>query len=154
MLALLSFALLSLVTLIQAQDKGTIIAPTSGTKIRPGQSFPFNYKIHQDYCTSSHNITVALLTSPPNSATNTGHFFGRFGTGSYPAQGLENPNPPPPDHLVMPDFSQRPGGFGTGKAASNLPVWITVIEEWNTCEPTIGNNLWVASVQAVYNATY
>lgn len=84
---------------------------------------------------------------------------------------LPNPNPPVPDHLVMPDFSQRPGGFGTGATASDLSVWIYVIEEWNTCtvrnkisiswamidtrfQPTIGNNIWVASVQAVYNATY
>jgi hypothetical protein len=52
MLAFLSFALLSLVTLIQAQDKGTILAPASGAKIKPGQSFPFSYKPHQDYCVS------------------------------------------------------------------------------------------------------
>ncbi|KIM29389.1 hypothetical protein M408DRAFT_328669 [Serendipita vermifera MAFF 305830] len=53
----------------------------------------------------------------------------------------------------MPDFSLQPGGFGTGLAASDVPIWITVIEEWNTCQPTIGNNLYVATVQAVYNAT-
>jgi hypothetical protein len=34
----------------------------------------------------------------------------------------------------MPDFSLQPGGFGAGLAASNVPIWITVIEEWNTCQ--------------------
>ncbi|KAG9040433.1 hypothetical protein FS842_003027, partial [Serendipita sp. 407] len=66
---------------------------------------------------------------------------------------LPNPNPPVPSALVMPDFSLQPGGFGTGATASNLPVYINVIEEWNTCQPTIGNNIFVSTVQVVYNAT-
>ncbi|KAG8834899.1 hypothetical protein FRC17_006446 [Serendipita sp. 399] len=127
---------LSFVTaLVYGQSQGTITSPAPGAKIRPLQAFPFAYRVHQDYCTSSHNITVALTTQPPTSmGSNTGHYFGRFATGSYPAQGLPNPNPPVPSALVMPDFSKQPGGFGTGATACNLPVYINVIEEWNTCQ--------------------
>ncbi|KAG8809723.1 hypothetical protein FRC18_004405 [Serendipita sp. 400] len=155
MLAYIHLALLSIVaTVVSAQTAGTIISPAPGTKIKPRRALPFAYHVHQDYCVSSHNITVALTTQPPTSTgSNTGHYFGRFATGSYPAQGLPNPNPPVPSALVMPDFSLQPGGFGTGATASNLPVYINVIEEWNTCQPTIGNNIFVSTVQVVYNAT-
>lgn len=137
MIKLFVLSLLTLFVVINAQNQGTILAPASGAKIKPNQKFSFGYKQHQDYCVSSHNITVALLTQPPTSVTNTGHYFGRYATGSYPAQGLPNPNPPVPDKLKMPDFSLQPGGFGTGLAASDVPIWITVIEEWNTCQVSI-----------------
>jgi len=42
-----------------------------------------------------------------------------------------------PSQLTMPDFSLQPGGFGVGLAASNVPIWITVLEEWNACEVRI-----------------
>ena len=47
----------------------------------------------------------------------------------------ENPNPPnrAPAQLVMPDFSKRPGGFASGGNASDLEVWLAVVEEWGTC---------------------
>ncbi|CAG7848657.1 SubName: Full=Uncharacterized protein {ECO:0000313/EMBL:CCA70606.1} [Serendipita indica DSM 11827] len=158
MLALLYLALVSLLSLtsVHAQTAGTITAPSQGAKIMPLQSFPFSYKIHQDYCTSSHNITVQLTTKALDSGGttgNTGHYFGRFATGSYPYQGLPNPNPPVPSSLTMPDFSMAPGGFGTGATASNLPLYLHVIEEWNTCQPTIGNNIFVSTVQVFYNST-
>jgi hypothetical protein len=136
---------------------------------------------------SSQNITVALRTSPLGATTTTGHYFGRFATGNWPSQGmhisrtarcspdlpetgLPNPNPPVPNSLKVPNFSLTPGGFGVGKVATNLPVWITVIEEWNTCtvsasmviaasysqndiKPTVGNNIYITEVQAVYNST-
>jgi len=35
----------------------------------------------------------------------------------------------------MPDFSKLElGGFGTGKSAENLDVWLAVLEEWRTCD--------------------
>ena len=33
----------------------------------------------------------------------------------------------------MPDFSKRPGGFVPGGTASDLEVWLAVVEEWGTC---------------------
>jgi hypothetical protein len=33
----------------------------------------------------------------------------------------------------MPDFSQRPGGFAAGATGSNVPVYLTVLEEWAVC---------------------
>jgi hypothetical protein len=105
MLALLILSLLSLFSVITAQNQGTILSPAAGAKIKPKQNFSFAYKVHQDYCVSendypgrtkteesgcqvsSQNITVALLTQPPTSTSNTGHYFGRFATGNYPSQG-------------------------------------------------------------------
>lgn len=48
---------------------------------------------------------------------------------------LANPYPtnPPPAQLVMPNFSLSPGGFGQGAVATNLKVWLAVIEEWRQC---------------------
>ena len=64
--------------------QGTISSPANGTIILPGQSFDFYYNQRGDYCLSSYNFSVWLLTSPPGSSmigddsTMTGHYFGRF----------------------------------------------------------------------------
>jgi hypothetical protein len=34
----------------------------------------------------------------------------------------------------MPNFSVSAGGFATGKTASNMPMYLTVIEEWADCD--------------------
>jgi hypothetical protein len=54
MLVFLSLALLSLLALVQAQNQGTITAPAAGAKLQPGQTFPFGYHQHQDYCVSQN----------------------------------------------------------------------------------------------------
>ena len=55
MLALLVLSLLSLFSVIMAQNQGTILAPAAGAKIKPKQSFAFAYKVHQDYCVSDND---------------------------------------------------------------------------------------------------
>lgn len=68
--------------------QGTISSPVNGTVIMPGQSFDFLYNARGDYCLSSYNITVWLLTSAPSSivdGTATGHYFGRYAYSSYPS---------------------------------------------------------------------
>ena len=68
--------------------QGTISNPANGTVIMPGQTFDFLYNPRGDYCLSSYNITVWLLTSPPSSVlagTATGHYFGRYAYSSYPS---------------------------------------------------------------------
>ena len=72
-------------------SQGTISSPANGTVIMPGESFDFYYNTHSDYCISSMNFTVWLLTSPPESvfgimdgsAKVTGWYFGRFAYSSY-----------------------------------------------------------------------
>lgn len=51
-------SLISFATFTTAQEKGTITSPTAGTKIQPGQSFPFAFRPHQDYCVC---IVIKLL---------------------------------------------------------------------------------------------
>ena len=64
--------------------QGTISSPANGTVIMPGQSFDFLYNQRGDYCLSSYNFSVWLLTSPLGSTLGgdstdmTGHYFGRF----------------------------------------------------------------------------
>ncbi|TDL23293.1 hypothetical protein BD410DRAFT_721613 [Rickenella mellea] len=138
--------------------QGTITVPANGTAIAPGANFDFTYNVHSDYCVSSYNFTVWLLTSPPESilaGTATGHFFGRFAAATYPKRVTANPNPsnPVPPQLTMPNFSKSPGGFGVGASRSNAVVYLAVIEEWDTCSPTFGKQLTVAVNNLVYNAT-
>jgi hypothetical protein len=142
--------------------QGTILSPTNGTVLAPGQAFPFSYDIRADYCTSSFNYTVWLFTSDPadlgmgaNNVIGTGRFLGRFQQENYPGVWLflhnstssahderiavPYPKNPPPADLVMPDFSRSPGGFADGMSASNKAVYLAVLEEWNDCSvrPTI-----------------
>ncbi|KAJ6585095.1 hypothetical protein B0H19DRAFT_927570 [Mycena capillaripes] len=111
-----------------------IIQPADGTHIAPGQTFDFEYLSIADYGTSSYNYSVYLLTSPPlalmtSQNFGTGHYFGRFAEPNYPG----NPNPPntPPSQLFMPNFSNSPGGFGTGASATNATFYLAVFEEYS-----------------------
>ena len=45
----------------------------------------------------------------------------------------EFPGNPAPPQLTMPDFSQSQGGFSQGAFASDLPIYLAVIEEFNEC---------------------
>lgn len=68
---------------------GVISAPTEGTIIAPGQAFDFAYNIHADYCSSSYNFSVWLMTDmpqafSPSSTFMTGYLFGTFDAENYP----------------------------------------------------------------------
>ncbi|KAF1985694.1 hypothetical protein K402DRAFT_379006 [Aulographum hederae CBS 113979] len=141
--------------------QGFITAPTNGTPIAPGASFPFTYNVRSDYCLTSYNYTVWMLTSPVGfppivfsdllTGVATGHYFGRWSQDS-----VSNPNPPnpPPRELVMPDFSERPGGFGSGTSVADLEVWLAVIEEYNYCQGIVGNHLSLTANYLWYNSTW
>jgi len=86
MVAILTFiaTLVSFSTVYYPQ--GYITSPPNGTHIAPGQAFDFTYNQRSDYCTSSFNYTVWLLTSPPEALLNlqsTGRFLGEYQTASY-----------------------------------------------------------------------
>lgn len=69
--------------------QGFITQPANGTHIAPGQAFNFTYNIRADYCTSSYNYTVWLLTSDPSTITTLaprGKYLGRFAGASYPSE--------------------------------------------------------------------
>ncbi|PAV16819.1 hypothetical protein PNOK_0688300 [Pyrrhoderma noxium] len=136
--------------------QGTISSPANGTIILPGQSFDFYYNQRGDYCLSSYNFSVWLLTSPPGSSmigddsTMTGHYFGRF---SYSSITNENPANPAPAQLTMPDFSKSSGGFGIGASGSSVPMYLAVLEEWDECAPTLGQHFSLAVNTLIYNGT-
>lgn len=139
---------------VLTQTQGTITSPANGTHIAPGAAFDFLYNARGDYCISSYNYTVWLLTSSPStiglySNSMTGHYFGRFSDANSgechevasvvlslrELLFIANPNPanPPPAQLVMPDFSISPGGFGVGATAQDATFYFAVMEEWATC---------------------
>ncbi|KAL5482363.1 hypothetical protein ACEPAI_8957 [Sanghuangporus weigelae] len=139
-------------------SQGTISSPVNGTAIMPGESFDFYYNAHSDYCVSSSNFTVWLLTSPSSSLSGimdggakvTGWYFGRFAYSSY---SNHYPPNPAPSQLTMPDFSKSVGVNSIGQNVSSSPMYLAVMEEWNACEPTIGNQFSLAANMIMYNAT-
>ncbi|EIN12882.1 hypothetical protein PUNSTDRAFT_60385 [Punctularia strigosozonata HHB-11173 SS5] len=157
LLSLVNFAASTPVLTERYYPQGTITSPANGTAIAPGAPFDFKYNARGDYCLSSYNFTVWLATEPPTGGIGpdtsfmTGHYFGRFSQESYPT----NPWPvnPPPAQLVMPNFSISPGGFGTGKTASDVPMYLAVVEEYLECGATLGVSMGVTWNNVVYNAT-
>lgn len=78
-------------TLVLAADPGTIERPASGTVIKPGGVFDFQYWIRGDYSVSSYAFSVWLMTEKPGSFSpsevwSTGHYFGRFDAPNYPGK--------------------------------------------------------------------
>jgi hypothetical protein len=76
---------------------GLITAPANGTALAPGQSFNFTYNVRADYCISSYNYTVYMLTSTParnslfigsDNEIATGSYLGRFSGENYPGMWL------------------------------------------------------------------
>ncbi|THV03896.1 hypothetical protein K435DRAFT_791468 [Dendrothele bispora CBS 962.96] len=135
---------------------GTIVLPTEGTVINPGQAFDFSYDARGDYGVTSYNYTVFLFTSTPGSFSPSeefarGHFFGRFSNPNFP--GNPNPSNPPPAQLIMPDFSKNPGGFGTGAVDSDGKFQIAVLEEYADGDGTVGLRMSLAMTSVVYNAS-
>lgn len=68
---------------------GVISAPAEGTVIAPGQAFDFAYGIHADYCSSSYNYSVWLMTEMPQAFSpsptfTTGYLFGTYDAANYP----------------------------------------------------------------------
>ena len=128
-------ALLSLPLLSAATGPSYIASPTNGTHVAPGARFAFDYIPLGDYCATSRIINVYMYTSKPKNFAPaqtwiTGTFLGQYSAneeGSIPGPNL-------PATLTMPDFSKSPGGFGTGKTATNIPVYLTILEETATCD--------------------
>ncbi|KZT11903.1 uncharacterized protein LAESUDRAFT_719846 [Laetiporus sulphureus 93-53] len=152
-LLLLLFAIIASVL---AGTPGTISEPASWTKIAPGATFNFSYNIRADYCKSSYAYSVYLVTEQPSSLAPadlfmSGYYYGRYDAENYPA--VPYPTNPAPPNLTMPDFSRAQGGFGGGKTASNATFYMTVLEEWDTCEGTVGRMIGMASNPIIYNAT-
>jgi hypothetical protein len=158
--ALLFISLLSALTAALAYyPHGYITAPLNGTALAPGQRFNFTYNVRSDYCVSSFNYTVWLFTSipsglsfiGPDNQVATGAYLGRYANSNsgelsstrHPDEetrdthifqiGNQYPINPAPPTLVMPNFSQRPGGFAAGATGSNVLVYLAVLEEWAQC---------------------
>ncbi|GJE91616.1 hypothetical protein PsYK624_077660 [Phanerochaete sordida] len=159
---LLALLLLFVSPLLAQPPKGTITTPTANTAIQPGANFSFAYHPLADYGVSTYAVHVWLLdvsgvphnasaVTPLGISAVSGHYFGRFDYANYPA--VPYPKNPLPSVLTMPDFSVAPGGFGSGEHASNLPLQLTVIEEFGGFAPSIGNNLSIAATTIIYNAT-
>jgi len=158
----MSFAtqIMSLLVLISSAvaqgNPGSISEPAPYTVIAPGGVFNFSYNVHADYCKSSYAYSVFLVTEPPLSFTPAdefmaGYYFGRYEAENYPA--VPYPTNPAPPNLTMPNFAQPQGGFGGGNPTSNATFWVTVLEEWDDCEGTIGRKIAMASSPVIYNAT-
>ncbi|KAA1469889.1 hypothetical protein DENSPDRAFT_835575 [Dentipellis sp. KUC8613] len=139
-----------------AYPQGVIEAPASGTIINPGQAFDFSYNVHADYCISSYNFSVWLMSSRPTTFTPSenfmsGYFFGTFEEPNYPAVPYA-PNPPPAQ-LVMPNLSANQGGWGVGKSVANATFSIMVMEEWGSCDGALGKRVSLAMNDILYNVT-
>ena len=128
-------ALLSLPLLGAATGPSYIASPKNGTHVKPGAKFPFSYIPLGDYCQTSRIYNIYVYTSKPKSFAPaqtwiTGTFLGQYSANEEGSI----PGPDGPSSLTMPDFSKSPGGFGSGKTASNIPVYLTVLEETATCD--------------------
>ena len=141
-LSTLVLATLSLFTARTRAGAGQIVLPLPDTHIAPGAAFNFSYDIRADYCTSTYAYSVYLVTESPSAASPAasevfmgGHFFGRFDAENYPA--VPNPTNPAPPQLVMPNFSQPEGGWGSGQAASDKTFTLAVVEEWDGCDTSV-----------------
>src|SRR6266404_8392347 len=85
MISILTFVASLLSFAAAYYPQGFITSPPNGTHIAPGQAFNFTYNQRSDYCTSSFNYTVWLLTSPPETLLSlqpTGRFLGEYQTTS------------------------------------------------------------------------
>ena len=68
---------------------GAILVPANGSAIAPGSMFNFTYNIHTDYCMSSYDFSVWLITEPPSNlrpsdSFMSGFYMGTFSTPNYP----------------------------------------------------------------------
>ncbi|KAF2720514.1 hypothetical protein K431DRAFT_304173 [Polychaeton citri CBS 116435] len=148
--------LLLLLPCLTHADRGKISEPAANSTILPSQPFNYTYEPRSDYCLSSYNTTVWLLTSPPQSIIDNaavGKFLLRCGYDSY-----ANPYPanPCPSQLVTPDLSKGSGGFGTGEVvdgSEGRKVWLWVVEEFNQCGDTLGNQFAWTYTPLCYNCT-
>ncbi|ETW81690.1 hypothetical protein HETIRDRAFT_317551 [Heterobasidion irregulare TC 32-1] len=141
-----------------AYPTGVIVAPINGTSIMPGEVFDFKYNAHADYCMSSYNYSVWLVTDKPtmfmpSETFMTGHLFGTFQEANYPGTPVPYPSNPPPSQLVMPVLSQPQGGFGSGQSAANATFYLMVWEEWDSCDGALGTKISLSMNNIVYNAT-
>jgi len=133
-----------------------ILSPKNGSTIAPNAHFDFNYQSVADYGISSYNYTVWLFTKRPSYFEASerfaeGYYFGRFAQPNNPG----NPYPPnqPPSQLTMPDCSKLGGGFGVGAHANHTKVYIAVIEEYETGDPSLGYRMSLTMNEVIYNGT-
>ncbi|KAJ3799065.1 hypothetical protein GGU11DRAFT_743742 [Lentinula aff. detonsa] len=129
--------------LVRQDSSGTIVSPTVGTLVNPGEAFDFSYSARGDYGVTSLNYTVFLMTSLPTSLAPSADF----------ATGNPNPSNPAPAQLIMPDFALSPGGWGVGETMSNGTFYLVVLEEYVTGDPTVGAMMSLAVTEVVYNGT-
>ncbi|KAK7056897.1 hypothetical protein VNI00_002615 [Paramarasmius palmivorus] len=133
-----------------------IISPANGTHIAPGTSFDFEYQIMAERGLSSYNYHVWLFTQKPSEFSPSlnwagGYYFGMFANPNFP--GNPSPKNPPPAQLTMPDFSQNPGGWGSGGFVSDATFYLAVMEEYSNGDPFVGRRLSMVMNEIVYNAT-
>jgi len=90
-----AFCLLSLAIIVSSApavySQGLIVSPANGSTIAPGAVFPFKYNAHADYCISSYNFSVWLLTDKPShfspsASFASGHYFGTYEEPNYPGE--------------------------------------------------------------------
>ncbi|KAJ6468313.1 hypothetical protein C8R45DRAFT_1018268 [Mycena sanguinolenta] len=128
-----AFAAAANVPRVISSNHGTITAPTTGTIITSGQTFPFGYQ-DSNWCEGGYTpITVWLLDYAPTTANlnATGQFddaafyFGPFLIGNFGLPPIGS-DPPPPSTLTTPDVSAY---------AIGSEMYIAVVETANTCPP-------------------
>ncbi|KAJ7215700.1 hypothetical protein B0H12DRAFT_354417 [Mycena haematopus] len=114
-------------------NHGTLTAPTTGTVVTSGATFPFNYQ-DSNWCEGGYTpITVWLLDYAPTTANlnATGQFsdaafyFGPFLIGNFGLPPI-GPTPVPPSTLTLPDVSAYPVGS---------EMYVAVVETANNCPP-------------------
>ncbi|KAI5896705.1 uncharacterized protein SCHCODRAFT_02615607 [Schizophyllum commune H4-8] len=150
---------LSLAALAAATGGPAIEKPAANSVIQPGEEFDFHYYSMADYLRTGYNTSIFLFTSEigalasggQNESVTTGHFFGRWSTGSVPNN--NHPVEALPEKLTMPDFSVNPGGFGIGKTASDAPMFLAVFEEWAEQSGSVGHKIAYVSTPIIYNGT-
>ncbi|CAK5268672.1 unnamed protein product [Mycena citricolor] len=113
---------------------GVINAPTAGTVVAAGSSFPFSYQ-DSNWCQSGYSpISVWLTDSAPTTASinatdgsllSSKHYYGRFLIANFGLPSIGNP--PPPASLTLPALpaSQLPGSS----------LYVVVVETGNGCPP-------------------
>ncbi|KAJ4482018.1 hypothetical protein J3R30DRAFT_3286787 [Lentinula aciculospora] len=156
MLLVLSLALNSWILACVQAATPAIISPANGTRVAPGAPFAFKYQSTADYAVSSYNYTVVLYTEQPKFFADSldyaaGYTFGQFDVPNYPA--VPYAHHPAPPYFIMPDFSQRPGGWGVGASISNATFYLAVFEEYSNGKPRVGRRISLSINNIVYNGT-
>ncbi|KAK7056896.1 hypothetical protein VNI00_002614 [Paramarasmius palmivorus] len=151
-----AFTLFFLFTAAAFAAEPAIISPANGTHIAPGAKFDFKYQIGAERGISSYNYHVWLVTDKPLHFSPELNWAGAFYLGTFAnpnSPGNPKPKNPAPDQLTMPDFSQNPGGWGSGSFVSDATFYLAVFEEYSNGDPFVGHRISFVLNEIVYNAT-